>query len=92
MICEKCKGSGMIKEYDAVIGDTRHIKLIPCPDCMGGIAHCCDGIQEQPEKIMEDALLGIAYMDVYTREGEKPAHEVMRGIAKEALKKLEEKK
>lgn len=33
----------------------------------------------------EAALLGIAHMDVYTRQGEKPAHEVMRDIAKDAL-------
>jgi hypothetical protein len=26
--------------------------LIPCPDCGGqGIAHCCDGICEQPDPI-----------------------------------------
>jgi hypothetical protein len=31
------------------------------------------------------ALHGIAYMDVLTRDGEKPAHEVMREIALRAL-------
>jgi hypothetical protein len=25
-------------------------EMIPCPDCGGtGIAHCCDGVCEQPE-------------------------------------------
>lgn len=38
---------------------------------------------------MKDALLGIAHMDVYTRDGEKPAHEVMREIALAALKEIE---
>jgi hypothetical protein len=36
-------------------------------------------------KMMEDALLAIATMDVYTREKEKPAHEVMRDVARTAL-------
>lgn len=40
-------------------------------------------------KRMYDALLAIAYMDVYTRPGEEPAHEVMRKIA---LRSLEESK
>lgn len=21
----------------------------PCPDCLGGLQHCCEGDQEQPE-------------------------------------------
>ncbi len=33
---------------------------------------------------LEAALLSIELMDVYTREGEDPAHEVMRKIAREA--------
>jgi hypothetical protein len=36
-------------------------------------------------KMMENALQAIATMDVYTRDGEKPAHEVMRDIARTAL-------
>ncbi len=61
MICEKCKGKGTIG-YDTVIGNTRHIKIEPCPDCTGGVAHCCDGIQEQPEqgRISEDTEAWIA--------------------------------
>jgi hypothetical protein len=31
MICQTCHGRGML----------------PCPDCIGGISYCCDGIQEQ---------------------------------------------
>jgi hypothetical protein len=23
---------------------------IPCPECHGGVTHCCDGLCEQPEK------------------------------------------
>lgn len=36
-------------------------------------------------RMMEDALRAIAMMDVFTREGEKPPHEVMRDLAKTAL-------
>jgi hypothetical protein len=32
MICQTCYGRGMLQ----------------CPDCIGGIVYCCDGIQEQP--------------------------------------------
>lgn len=37
------------------------------------------------KKRYESALLAIAHMDIYTREGEKEPHDVMREIAKEAL-------
>jgi hypothetical protein len=41
---------------------------------------------ERPRiQLMEDALRTIATMDVFTRPGEKPPHEVMRGLAKAAL-------
>lgn len=34
---------------------------------------------------LRNILLGIAMMDALTREGEEPAHELMRRMAKEAL-------
>ena len=37
-------------------------------------------------KRYEAALLAIIHMDVYTRDGEAPAHEVMREIAVKAVK------
>lgn len=37
---------------------------------------------------LTDALRAIAVMDVYTRDGEEPAHELMRRIAIEALEQF----
>jgi hypothetical protein len=55
MLCETCRHSGRVgfvrvsrnaPADDRVDEQTR---LIPCPECGGsGIAHCCDGICEQP--------------------------------------------
>jgi hypothetical protein len=53
MLCETCRYSGRV----GFVGAGGHTspedrldeQLIPCPDCGGsGIAHCCDGICEQP--------------------------------------------
>ena len=51
MLCETCRWSGR----PGFVHASRHVQhddhcgLIPCPDCGGqGIAHCCDGICEQP--------------------------------------------
>jgi hypothetical protein len=55
MLCETCRHSGRVgfvrasasAPADGRIGE--QARLIPCPDCGGsGIAHCCDGICEQP--------------------------------------------
>lgn len=41
-ICPKCK---------AQTCNSRCCVTAPCPDCNGsGVAHCCDGICEQPER------------------------------------------
>jgi hypothetical protein len=51
MICETCRWSGRSGFVHASrnIQQVDHCGLIPCPDCGGqGIAHCCDGICEQP--------------------------------------------
>ena len=52
MLCETCRFTerpGFVRARGQVRtegGDD----MIPCPDCGGqGIAHCCDGICEQPE-------------------------------------------
>jgi hypothetical protein len=51
MLCETCRYSGRVGFVRAgghASADER-AALIPCPDCGGsGIAHCCDGICEQP--------------------------------------------
>ena len=61
MQCERCKGSGWVRccllSIDPVVkGEpvTARVEKVldpmPCPDCDGsGQAHCCDGLQEQPD-------------------------------------------
>ncbi|MEA2906356.1 MAG: hypothetical protein QOI12_3743 [Alphaproteobacteria bacterium] len=63
MICETCRRGGR----PGFVPARRHARedkrrdperrdpgaMIPCPDCGGhGIAHCCDGICEQPDVTM----------------------------------------
>jgi|KBSMisStaDraftv2_1062788.scaffolds.fasta_scaffold498908_2 hypothetical protein len=57
MLCETCRYSGRVGFVRAGGLTSTHTSsddrvnepLIPCPDCGGsGIAHCCDGICEQP--------------------------------------------
>ena len=53
MLCEACRGSGrtgFVRASRKERADERTDDgVIPCPDCGGsGIAHCCDGICEQP--------------------------------------------
>ena len=39
MICPTCRGRQFVSLGGAEEGETRHA---PCPDCIGGIASCCD--------------------------------------------------
>jgi hypothetical protein len=50
MICETCKGRLLaVVMYVDRKGNTMPI-AVPCADCGGcGHAHCCDGMQAQPE-------------------------------------------
>ena len=53
MLCETCRYSGRVGFVRAAghtpTDDRIDEQLVPCPDCGGsGIAHCCDGICEQP--------------------------------------------
>ena len=55
MLCGTCRHSGRVgfvrASANAPAGGRigEQAGLIPCPDCGGsGIAHCCDGICEQP--------------------------------------------
>ena len=52
MLCDTCRFTerpGFVRRPPRA-GEEDHTVLIPCPECGGtGIAHCCDGICEQPE-------------------------------------------
>jgi hypothetical protein len=52
MLCETCRWTerpGFVRAQRQSGSDSRET-MIPCPDCGGqGVAHCCDGICEQPE-------------------------------------------
>jgi hypothetical protein len=51
MLCETCRWTGrpgFVRVPSSIQEDP--CAMIPCPDCGGqGIAHCCDGICEQPD-------------------------------------------
>jgi hypothetical protein len=53
MLCDTCRWTGR-PGFVRAPSDTQPSQhdpgdMIPCPDCGGqGIAHCCDGICEQP--------------------------------------------
>ena len=60
MLCETCRYSGrvgFVRSSGHTSSDDRvDERLIPCPDCGGsGIAHCCDGICEQPDTARDRA-------------------------------------
>jgi hypothetical protein len=51
MLCDTCQWGERPGFVRATRGEdgARYPVLVPCPDCAGtGIAHCCDGICEQP--------------------------------------------
>ena len=51
MLCDTCRWSERPGFVRAPRTDERSVwcDLVPCPDCGGqGIAHCCDGVCEQP--------------------------------------------
>ena len=56
MLCDTCQWTGrpgFVRSPQART-DGKEV-LIPCPDCGGtGVAHCCDGICEQPETALRD--------------------------------------
>jgi hypothetical protein len=41
MICPTCRGRQFVPDGPAG-DDDEAIKMKPCPDCIGGIASCCD--------------------------------------------------
>jgi hypothetical protein len=54
MICDTCRWSGrpgFVRAANSEKNAHEARDMIPCPDCGGtGVAHCCDGICEQPER------------------------------------------
>jgi hypothetical protein len=51
MLCETCRWTGR-PGFVRASGTSQedHSAMIPCPECGGqGIAHCCDGVCEQPK-------------------------------------------
>ena len=52
MLCETCRWTeqpGFVRASGRA-GNDEPGDMIPCPDCGGqGVAHCCDGICEQPD-------------------------------------------
>lgn len=55
MRCETCQGSGKIegavRPGDQAPTNSLATASLPCPDCGGsGIAHCCEGLREQPSE------------------------------------------
>lgn len=57
MRCETCQGTQWIPTGRAWEGDPI---MRACPDCIGGQAHCCEGMQEQPEKDDEQERAKVA--------------------------------
>jgi len=58
MLCETCRFTerpGFVRAGGRARA-TGADDMIPCPDCGGqGIAHCCDGICEQPTPALRPA-------------------------------------
>jgi hypothetical protein len=50
MICPTCRGRQFVPDGPA--GDDETVRMKPCPDCIGGIASCCDaaGSAEGPSE------------------------------------------
>ena len=56
MLCETCQLTGRpgFVHSPQPRNDGKEV-MIPCPDCGGtGVAHCCDGICEQPGPMVRD--------------------------------------
>lgn len=58
MLCETCrwtKRPGFVRRPKAAAA-SEDTEFVPCPDCGGAaIAHCCEGLCEQPEETEPNA-------------------------------------
>lgn len=44
MICQTCHGNHYVtRAYSTELGP--YYETQPCPECIGGVSHCCDGDQ-----------------------------------------------
>ncbi len=43
MICPRCHGTGMVRTSRDEKIVTPAVYEKPCPDCHGGVRHCCEG-------------------------------------------------
>lgn len=53
MRCERCSGSGTVYRRPEGMPDEPgwlSVVPVPCPDCIGGTAHCCDGLTAANDK------------------------------------------
>jgi len=58
MICERCHGNHYVR-YEFTCEDGRPVAVIePCPSCIGGVAHCCDGDQPSARDLEIDKRRG----------------------------------
>jgi hypothetical protein len=58
MRCEFCQGTGWIKWVAF-----SYPLDVQCPHCLGGISHCCDGIQAHGESTDQGSALVRSEMD-----------------------------
>lgn len=58
MICQSCHGQRVI---NLSTDDGMPLHEIPCPDCHGGIQHCCEGDREQPS-VADNVFFGVRFM------------------------------
>lgn len=50
MICPTCHGRGFVPSHLNARREGRYTVHFVCEDCGGsGIAHCCEGLQSQPD-------------------------------------------
>jgi hypothetical protein len=58
MICPTCRGTGTIKCFwvdETKLDRWLPIVSVPCPDCIGGVASCCDTAGENGWSSPEEA-------------------------------------
>jgi DnaJ-class molecular chaperone len=48
VICPTCHGKGVTEEFvEDELGAV--MIVLPCPDCLGGVMNCCEGLRAEPE-------------------------------------------
>lgn len=75
MICETCHGQGGWHERHPGVRLGEHVgtltRWVPCPDCIGGVASCCDAAGSAEQLALPlDAAAGSAQPEPPAREDE----------------------